>query len=385
MRRFVARRVGDASLIVKALATVDDAAVQYDLLAGLHDALRGRRHEALPAGWNEVYAKLSQSPQAAVRAEADVMALVFGDKAASEALRNVAANPASESTRRQEALAALVEIRAPDLAGLLQKLVDDPALRDHALQGLAAYDDPHTPQVILAAYSQLDAAEKHDAVETLASHPAYAMALLDAVEAHQIPAADISVFTARQLRQFNDKKISEKLAKVWGNLRESSADKKEQLDHYTSLLTRDFLKNPDLAHGRLIFSHTCMQCHTLYGVGGKIGPDLTGSNRDHVDYVLAKVIDPSAAVPKQFQMQVITLSDGRLITGIVRERTDKSVVVQTDTQRLVLAAEDIEQMKPSKLSMMPERQFDKLTPEEIRDLLGYLATHSQVPLPVEAK
>jgi len=385
VRRFVARRIGDATLIVKTLATVDDAAVKYDLLAGLHDALRGRRHEPLPAGWAEVYAKLSQSPQAAVRAEADVMALVFGDKAAAEALRHVAANPASDSTRRQEALAALVEIRTPDLAGLLQKLVEEPAMRDRALQGLAAYDDPRTPQVILGAYAQLDAAEKHDAVETLASRPGYAMALLDAVEAHQVPAADISVFTARQLRQFNDKKISEKLAKVWGNLRESSADKKEQLDHYTSLLTRDFLKNPDLAHGRLLFSRTCMQCHTLYGVGGKIGPDLTGSNRDHVDYVLAKVIDPSAAVPKQFQMQIITLSDGRLITGIVREQTAKSVVVQTDTQRLVLAAEDIEQMKPSKLSMMPERQFDKLTPEELRDLLGYLATHSQVPLPAGAK
>jgi putative heme-binding domain-containing protein len=128
-----------------------------------------------------------------------------------------------------------------------------------------------------------------------------------------------------------------------------------------------------------------MQCHTLYGVGGKIGPDLTGSNRDHVDYVLNQVIDPSAAVPTQYQMQVITLNDGRLITGIVQEKTARSVVVQTATQRLVLAAEDIDQMKPSRMSMMPERQFDKMTPEEIRDLLGYLATHSQVPLPEEPK
>jgi putative membrane-bound dehydrogenase-like protein len=395
VRRFIARRIGDAALIVKALAAIDntkapgakvpDAAVQYDLLAGLHDALRGRRHEPLPAGWPEVYAKLSQSPQATVRAEADVLALVFGDAGAAESLRRVAANPVADATRRQEAVSALVEVRAPDLAGLLQKLVGEPAMRARALQGLAVYDDPQTPAVILRAYSHLDAADKHDAVETLASRPAYAIALLDAVENHQIPAADISVFTARQLRQFKNRKISDKLAKVWGNLRESSADKKEQMDHYTSILTKDFLKHADISHGRLLFSHTCMQCHTLYGVGGKIGPDLTGSNRDHVDYVLQKVIDPSAAVPKEYQMQVIQLKDGRLINGIVREQTAHSVVVQTDTQRLVLAAEDIEEMKPSKMSMMPERQFDKLAPEEIRDLLGYLATHSQVPLPAEPK
>ena len=126
-----------------------------------------------------------KAADAAVRAEADVMALVFGDKAAAEALRRVAASPASDSTRRQEALAALVEVRAPDLAGLLQKLVEDPAMRDRALQGLAAYDDPQTPQVILGVYNRLDAAEKHDAMETLSSRPAYAMALLEAVESSQ--------------------------------------------------------------------------------------------------------------------------------------------------------------------------------------------------------
>jgi putative heme-binding domain-containing protein len=405
VRRFIARRIGDAAAIVKALAMVDgarapnaaapnaaapdapmaDAEVQYDLLAGLHDALRGRRHEPLPAGWTAVYAKLSQSPQATVRAEADVLALIFGDSAAGETLRRVAANPASDAARRQEALSALVEIRAPNLASLLQKLIAEPAMRIRALQGLAAYDDPRTPQAILHVYSGLDAAVKQDAIETLASRPAYAMALLDAVENHQVPAADISVFTARQLRQFKDPKISDKLAKVWGTLRESSADKQQQMEHYRSLLTGDFLRHADVAHGRLLFSRTCMQCHTLYGVGGKIGPDLTGSNRDRIDYVLQKVIDPSAAVPKEYQMQVITLHDGRLINGIVRERSARSVVVQSDTQRLVLAAEDIEQMKPSKMSMMPERQFDKLQPEEIRDLLGYLATHSQVPLPAQLK
>ncbi len=385
VRRFIARRIGDAGLIVKTLATVNDSDVQYDLLAGLHNALRGRRHEPLPAGWAELYNKLAQSPRANVRAEADVLALVFGDSAAADSLRRVAANPAADAARRHEAISALVETRAPEMAGLLQKLVDEPAMRDRALQGLAAYNDPRTPQVILAVYSSLNEAEKHDAVETLASRPGYAIALLDAVGDHQVAPGDISVFTARQLRQFKDSKISEKLAKVWGNVRESSSDKKEQMEHYTALLTKEFLKNADVAHGRLLFSHTCMQCHTLYGIGGKIGPDLTGSNRDHVDFVLQKVIDPSAAVPRQYQMQVITLNDGRLINGIVRERNSKSVVVQTDTQQLVLAAEDIEQMKPSKMSMMPERQFDKLTPEEIRDLLGYLATHSQVPLPAGAK
>ncbi len=390
VRQFIARRIGDAALVVKALAAVIDrkpseaafdSAVEYDLLAGLHDALRGRRHEPIPSGWTATYAKLSQSDLPGVRAEADALASVFDDPAALMALRRVAGDSSAEVAKRQEALSALIEVHAPNLAGLLQHLLFEPSMRAHALQGLAGYDNPQTARLILQIYAQLDPVEKQDAIETLSSRQAYAIALLDAVENRQISASDISVFTARQLRQFKDREISDKLAKVWGAVRESSADKQQQMAHYKSLLTPDFLKHADVSHGRLIFSHTCAQCHTLYGVGGKIGPDLTGSNRDHVDYVLQKVIDPSAAVPKQYQMQIIQLQDGRLINGIVRERTAKSVVVQTDTHEIILASDDIEQMKASKMSMMPERQFDKLKPEEIRDLLGYLATHTQSPIP----
>lgn len=395
VRRFVARRIGDAALVVKSLAAVIDrkttdaasntaasnAAVEFDLLAGLHDALRGRRHEPLPTGWPAVYAKLSQSTVPGVRAEADALASVFDDPAALAALKRVASDSSADVAKRQDALSALIEVHAPDLAGLLQRLLAEPAMRARALQGLAGYDDPQSAKLIVQIYPQLDPVEKQDAIETLSSRQAYAIVLLGAVENHQIPVGDISVFTARQLRQFKDRAISDELAKVWGTLRESPADKQQQMAHYKAMLTPEFLKHADVSHGRLIFSHTCAQCHTLYGVGGKIGPDLTGSNRDHVDYVLQKVIDPSAAVPKQYQMQIIQLQDGRLINGIIRERTAKSLVVQTDTHEVILATQDIDEMKPSKMSMMPERQFDKLKPEEIRDLLGYLATHTQVPLP----
>ena len=68
----------------------------------------------------------------------------------------------------------------------------------------------------------------------------------------------------------------------------------------------------------------------------------------------------------------------------MREQTPRSVVVQTDRQQVILATEDIEQMKPSKVSMMPEGQLDKMTREQMRDLFGYLATHNQVPLPADA-
>ena len=68
---------------------------------------------------------------------------------------------------------------------------------------------------------------------------------------------------------------------------------------------------PDLAQGRAIFGKSCAQCHTLFGVGGKVGPDLTGSNRANLDYLLENIIDPSAVIPKEYAATVVDMKDGR--------------------------------------------------------------------------
>src|SRR5207302_10238209 len=134
--------------------------------------------------------------------------------------------------------------------------------------------------------------------------------LLGAIERKQIPAGDISIVAARQIQHLKNRQLDDKLAKLWGALHDTPADKKEQIQKYKNLLTSEFMQTADPAAGRAVFSKTCGQCHTLFGNGGKTGPDLTGSNRANLDYVLQKVVDPSTAVANDFQMQLITLNDG---------------------------------------------------------------------------
>ena len=92
-----------------------------------------------------------------------------------------------------------------------------------------------------------------------------------------------------------------------------------------------------------MFAKTCQQCHTLYGVGAKIGPDLTGSNRADLDYLLSNVVDPSAVIAKEYQPTVIITIDGRVITGIVTAEDDKSVTIRTATETLVLPKDEIDE------------------------------------------
>src|SRR5207302_5972630 len=119
-------------------------------------------------------------------------------------------------------------------------------------------------------------AVKPDAVRTLASRPAYALALLDAVEKGTVARTDISPVVARQLLSLKNKQVSEKLAKVWGTIRPASKDRAALTAKYKAILTPDALKKADPAKGKLVFAKTCATCHKLYGEGGAIGPDLTG-------------------------------------------------------------------------------------------------------------
>jgi putative heme-binding domain-containing protein len=152
---------------------------------------------------------------------------------------------------------------------------------------------------------------------------------------------------------------------------------------YKALLTDDRVRTADASHGRAVFARTCAQCHTLYGTGGKVGPDLTGSNRFNLDYVLQNVIDPSAVIAREFQVTLVRTKDGRVVSGIAQE-TDNAVKVVSETSTVVVPRDEIDKMKRSELSMMPEGLVNGMSEADFTDLVAYLRTTNQVALPADA-
>ena len=259
----------------------------------------------------------------------------------------------------------------------MQKLIAVAELRREALRGLAAYDDAATPAAILAAYSGFNLDEKRDALATLASRVAYAKALLEAVAEKKIVATDLSADLVRQLRNHQDETINERIGELWGIARESSGEKAELIAKYTKLAHE---KSPpaDPALGRAVFAKTCQQCHTLFGTGGKVGPELTGSNRANLEYLLSNILDPSAVMAKEYQPSVIVTGDGRVLTGIVKQQDANAVTVQTANEVVVLPRGEVDEIKPSQQSMMPDDLLKPLSPYEVRSLVAYLASPAQV-------
>jgi putative heme-binding domain-containing protein len=119
----------------------------------------------------------------------------------------------------------------------------------------------------------------------------------------------------------------------------------------------------------------------MYGSGRKLGPDLTGSNRKNLDYLLENIIDPSASVGIDFRTVVVSLADGRVLTGVVSERNERTLVLQTAQGPAALDRHEIEETTPTGLSLMPEGLLQNLSAEQTRDLFAYLMGSEQPPLP----
>lgn len=388
VRQFVTRRLTEAAgkaparleNLIELLSVKEFAAVQRDVLAGLRDGLRGQRDVEMPAGWHTAFPRLAVSEAEDVRLSSHQLGMLFRDSRAREGLRDMVRDKAGSRSLREGALQALIQARDNDLLALLFGLLSDGNMRGPALRGLAGHADDGIPKRVLELYPSLSAEHKQDALATLASRKLYALALLDAVEKKRIPRTDISPFTARQMQDLKDKEIAARLTKVWGQVRPSSTDKKALIAKHKALLTPEVLKKANAAHGRLVYKKTCAQCHTLFGEGNKIGPDLTGSNRADLHYVLENIIDPSAVIGRDYQLTNIVTRNGRLIAGIIVEESDRAVTMQTANEKLVISKADVDERQVLPISMMPEGQIEQLTFAELRDLVAYLASKEQVPL-----
>ncbi|MDX1943796.1 MAG: c-type cytochrome [Pirellulaceae bacterium] len=367
--------------LVRVLNKSDDPKLQVDLCAGLCDAFRGRRSMKMPASWPEAAARLKSSPIPQVKNLAYELAVVFGDRDVATELRQIALDERATPTSRARALEVLAIRPSADQVPLLLTLLDEAGLRGDAIRGLAAYEAQEIPGKLVALYATAIPLEKQDIIQTLTARPAFALALLDAIENGTIPRKDVSALIIRQLQALEDKAVNERLVTVWGNIRPASAEKKEKIATFKSQLTPEVVQQADRSQGRAVFAKNCATCHKLFDEGGKLAPELTGSQRANLDYVLDNVLDPSALVPREYRVQVLRLADGRIVQGVVKEETPHTLTVETANETIRVPIGEIEARKESPLSMMPEGLFDRLTADEVRDLVAYLASPQQVPLP----
>jgi putative membrane-bound dehydrogenase-like protein len=154
-----------------------------------------------------------------------------------------------------------------------------------------------------------------------------------------------------------------------------NVDTAKQRAHLDELLTG--LKDGDIRRGQLVFNSpkvACSACHAIGYLGGTLGPDLThiGKIRAERD-LLESIVFPSASFVRSYEPLQITTKKGKVYNGLVRRETPDEVVLATSaTEEVRIGRQDIDEVQPGKVSIMPAGLDQQLTRQELADLVTFL-------------
>jgi putative membrane-bound dehydrogenase-like protein len=342
------------------------------LVAGMDKALEGRTVPQVPESLRDainVLRNKSPKDQTLLR-----LALRLGDEAAhEEALRGVAdaKRPEAERLRWLDVLGQLG--RPGDLPPLLQilKQASTDTLRGAALAALQTYAKAEVYEAVLALYPQWSPGLRGKAQNLLTSRPESALLLLKAVDTGKVAAKEIGLEQLRRILLHKESALEKLIEKHWGKIAPATAG--EKLTQIRNVLAALQKGNGDLARGKALFTQHCATCHTLFGQGNKVGPDLTSADRKSRDFLVSNIVDPSAIIRPEFAAYTVLTTDGRLLTGLVVEATPQAVtLIDAKNERIVLSRDKIDTLKVSPVSLMPEKLLDGLTDQQLCDLFSYL-------------
>jgi len=312
----------------------------------------------------------------ASRVPATLIALWWDDPKALESARAIIADPKAEAPVRSEFVRALGQKKDPANISAFSALVGDndaPILiRQNAVNALGAMNDVRAAGALVAKFDGLPTDLKPMVVNAMVLSKASAGVLLDAIREKKIAQSNMNENHARTISELGDPELGKKLAEVWGKVgTERDPARARLVAEYKALFQA---KGGDEGKGWKVFEAKCAQCHTIYGHGGSVGPDLTGVGRDNLDLILSNVLDPSLVIGKPYYVYVAREKDGTVFNGILVEDSPKQVVLKEPTGTHVIPRDQLSKLVQQNISMMPEGLEQTMSKDEFCDLVAFLLT-----------
>ena len=372
---YIARRAVDADELERLVTLIGKSGSNTELLmSGMLSGMEGRTDLKIPSNWQEVSARMQKS-EGKRKTLAMQISELFGDTEATQRAFATLKDKSAPAAQRIKALQVLTAQQRQELLNELPGLLKEPAMRKEAIRSIAAFDSDALGRLLIENYPTYSREEKAEVILTLSSRPRYGGMLTREIKAKRIPKNEVSPNVARQLLRV----VGSGFIEVWGPIEQVPSDAAAYA-RYRNMLTPEALAAGDLQKGKMLFQQTCGACHKMFGEGGVIGPDLTGSNRTDINYILMNVLEPSAEIQDDYKMVVINTRDGRTYTGNVIAEDQRQLTLRVvGRDPVIINKSSIQSKEETAVSMMPPGLFQNLTDKEVIDLVSYLRTYTQIP------
>ncbi len=343
----------------------------------LDGALTTLEHGDLPPMPAELRAAIEARLEEAGAKPLPIAALRAGDKVALAAALKELSSKQTPARRRAEVADALTLAGRPEAVDPLVRLIvaSGTDAKKPLFLALSRYDDPRVPKTVIENYERSIAADdglRDLALRTLASRPAWARLLTEAVDTGKIPAPAITADIARALLRHGDPGVNAAVERLWKPLLVTGLTPEKDRE-VARLRSVGRAGAGDASNGRTHFIARCANCHSLKDEGGRVGPDLTGYDRTSLDFWVLNIVYPSLEIREGFGSYDLRLKDGSIAHGILERREGGEIVLRDLAGNRTKIKEDkVDTLIASPTSVMPEGLLAGMSDQDLRDFFAYL-------------
>jgi putative membrane-bound dehydrogenase-like protein len=354
---------GFVSQLMRTATGIGNSTAQIQLLNGATVPKGGKY-----ARWQfEVVASFIEDPKTMVR----FSLLRRLDEVRSAALR-VAADPKSDGADRIAAI-KLVGYEGDTLTDAERAIVTEllsptssPALRSATVSHLGKLEVEDAAGMLIQGWKSHTPATRTQILDVLLARKDGAYTLVCALMAKAIGLSEIDAARRQRLLTHSEVKVRERAAKVFDGT--INADRAKVLKEYADTPTTG-----DATKGKAVFTKVCAACHKLGDVGAHVGPDLAALANRTPAYLLQEILDPNRNLDSRYLEYQAVTKGMRTVTGLLAGETSTSIILRGQQRKdETLLRTDIEELRGSGKSLMPEGLEKDLPKKDMADLLAFI-------------
>jgi putative heme-binding domain-containing protein len=272
---------------------------------------------------------------------------------------------------RVRAMSLLVKLPLDQATPLWQELFaenESPEIRRGAIELAGRLKSQVIYQQVVDALTELSPELRAKAVSVLIADIGSTRLLLDAVESGAVPSVLVPASNRQQLQDYGDAVLRQRAGKLFAS---SRGEQRERLIETTRQAITSLEGSVEV--GRLAFKKHCASCHRLENDGTEIGPSLIGYAYRTREDLLLHVLDPNREVDSRYLAYSVQMVDGRVLLGVIASESGATIDLKTSTgESVTLNRSEVEEIRSTSKSLMPENLADELTPQNLADLSAYL-------------